>query len=129
MSRSRAAVVLMLAVLHVGAGIVSAIGACCEMESHTVAGEPLMECCLKGGPNHICPFMSKSRRSKAPAKINVYCPAGHDAGVPVTGFAAMAEATTVSRAAVAAPATPDTADRVILRVLYPPTPPPKQTLL
>src|SRR5688572_23185083 len=89
--RSRAALVLLLAVWHVGAGVVLAIGACCEMETHAASGQPLMECCLKGGPNHVCPFMSASRRSKAPGKINVYCPFGHDTGVPVTGFAAMPE--------------------------------------
>jgi hypothetical protein len=125
LSRSRAVVVLLLAVLHVGSGVVSALGACCNMNVHQ-GGEPLMDCCLKGGPNHICPFMSKAKRSKAPGHLKASCPTGHDDGVPVTGFISVPQD-------VVAGAAPDmiTAsleaieERAIARVAYPPTPPPK----
>ena len=74
--------------------------------------------------------MSKSRRSKAPGKINVYCPTGHDTGVPVAGFVAMPEpGATVTRIDVVGTSTQQIAESIIGRVLYPPTPPPKQPLL
>jgi hypothetical protein len=125
LSRSRAGVVLLLAILHVSSGVVSALGACCNMDVHQ--GSPrLMECCLKGGPNHICPFMSKSKRSKAPGKVNATCPAGHDDGVPVTGFGGVPPALV----AVASPDPIATSidaieENAVARSAYPPTPPPR----
>jgi hypothetical protein len=127
--RSRAVVVLLLAVLHVGSGVVSALGACCASEAAHGGSPRLMDCCLKGGPNHICPYMSKSRRSKAPGKIDVYCPMGHDAGAPVTGFMAMPEPeVTLNHLLPAAAAAVESDERAAFRTLYPPTPPPKVLL-
>jgi hypothetical protein len=125
--RARAIVVLFVALVHVGSGVLMAIGACCASDDHH--GAPKMECCLKGGPNHICPFMSKTRRSNSPGKINVYCPAGHDAGVPVTGFTAMPEpaAAAAHVPAVSAVAV-DGDEREARQTIYPPTPPPKVLL-
>ncbi len=85
-----------------------------------------MECCLKGGPNHICPFMSKSKRSKAPGSVNATCPAGHDDGVPVTGFGGVPPALV----AVASPDPIATSidaieENAVARSAYPPTPPPR----
>ena len=123
-SRFRA-LVLLLAVLHLGSGVVSAFGACCDKDVHQ-GKERMMECCLKGGPNHICPFMAKSKRAKAPGRVNAACPMGHDDGVPVTGFAsaplepvavASPEAVSVRAAMVE--------ESAIVRSAHPPNPPPK----
>ena len=116
---------LLLAILHVSSGVVSALGACCNMDVHQ-GGQRLMECCLKGGPNHICPFMSKSKRSKAPGRVNASCPLGHDDGVPVTGFGGVPP----GLVAVASPEPIATAieaieENAVLRAAYPPTPPPR----
>jgi hypothetical protein len=125
LSRTRALVVLLLAVLHVGSGVVSAVGACCNMDVHH-GSERLMDCCLKGGPNHICPFMSKNKRSKAPGHLKVACPMGHDDGVPVTGFISVPQDMVTAAAPDMMSAAPDAIDeRTIVRVAYPPTPPPK----
>ena len=127
--RSRAAVVLTLAVLHVGAGVVSALAPCCNRDVHAGSRQQRMDCCLKGGPNHICPFMSASRRSKAPGKINVYCPMGHDTGMPVAGFGAMPEtAVSLVRTTIVAQTQAMASGDVIRRVIHPPTPPPKDLL-
>ena len=130
LSRARAAVVLLLAVLHVGGGVVSALALCCEDAVHSANG-PMMECCLKGGPNHICPFMSKGARKKIPngGRLNAGCGSGHDQGVPVIGFAGLPQD-------LASAAMPETiavvhdrvAENAIARVSYPPTPPPKHLL-
>jgi hypothetical protein len=125
LSRRRAVVVLLLAVLHVGSGVVSAFGACCNMDVHQ-GGERLMECCLKGGPNHICPFMSKSKRSKAPGHLKASCPLGHDDGVPVTGFVSVPPPLVGVAAPDITTALLDAIEeRAVVRVAYPPTPPPK----
>ena len=98
-------------------------------DTHNGSGTKMMECCLKGGPNHICPYMSKSRRSKAPGKINVYCPMGHDTGVPVTGFAAVLSApAAVALPQVVALSVDAIAEQAIARIVHPPTPPPKHLL-
>ena len=125
LSRSRAGVVLLLAILHVSSGVVSALGACCNMDVHQ-GGPRLMECCLKGGPNHICPFMSKSKRSKAPGRMLASCPLGHDDGVPVTGFVGVARDLIAVVAPVATASTlPTLVESAVARVEHPPTPPPK----
>jgi hypothetical protein len=118
-------VVLLLAVLHVGSGVVSAFAACCDKDVHQ-GKERLMECCLKGGPNHICPFMSKSKRSKAPGRVNAACPMGHDDGVPVTGFAsAPLDSVAVASPEVVTARWEAIEESAIVRFAYPPNPPPK----
>ena len=116
---------LLLAVLHVGSGVVSAFGACCNLEVHSGRAQ-LMECCLKGGPNHICPFMSKSKRSNAPGHLKSSCPLGHDDGVPVTGFVSVPQdMVTTGTPDMIAASLDAIEERAIVRVAYPPTPPPK----
>ena len=130
LSRSRALVVLFLAILHVGAGLVSVTGACCESDVHA-SGERMMECCLKGGPNHICPYMSKKARSSktSPGKVDATCAAGHDQGVPIFGFAALPRAPQALATPAGGASQPVAlAERTIVRILYPPTPPPKRLL-
>ena len=86
----------------------------------------MMECCLKGGPNHICPFMSKTRRSKAPGHLKTACPTGHDDGVPVTGFISVPqEVVTAVAPDMRSAALEAIEGRAIGRVAYPPSPPPK----
>ncbi len=124
LSRFRA-LVLLLAVLHLGSGVVSAFGACCDKDVHD-GKERMMECCLKGGPNHICPFMSRSKRSKAPGKVDAACPMGHDDGVPVTGFASgTLEPVSVAPLETVSVRAATIEETAIVRSAHPPNPPPK----
>jgi hypothetical protein len=130
LSRARASIVLLLALLHVATGVVSALALCCEKDAHA-ASETTMECCLKGGPHHMCPFMSKSARKKIPngGRMSAGCASSDHLGLPVLGFAGvlqhdasimMQKPSAGSFAAIADPA--------ILRAIHPPTPPPKHLL-
>ena len=127
LSRVRGFIVLLFVLVHVASGVVSALGACCGEDVHASSTGPLMECCLKGGPNHICPFMAKRKSSKVPlGKVDATCGAGHDNGVPMTGFAGLPEAPDAmvlpEQIAVAFDRHVDSA---IVRVVHPLTPPPK----
>jgi hypothetical protein len=121
---ARAVVAAIFIVFHVASGAVAAVGACCHPDE---ASGPAMECCLKGGANHICPYMAKRTRTRAPGgEVKSPCAAGHDAGVPVSGFVAPPPAIT------GVPLPPVSTFRASLdawppvsRDLHPPSPPPK----
>jgi hypothetical protein len=92
LSRRRAVLVLLLALLHLGTGVLSALAPCCDDVVHA-SGETKMDCCLKGGPNHVCPFMSKAAKKRAAqtGRMAATCASGHDQGVPTMGFAGLVQ--------------------------------------
>lgn len=157
LSRVRAAAVLLLAVLHVGAGVVSALALCCADSVHAPK-TPMMECHEMGVPGHVCPFMphgapdahaahgapdahaahgapdahaAHGSHGTAPAggRLMAGCPAGHDQGVPVIGFTFPPPAAAPApRPEVIAVNRDTAAEAVIVRGGYPTTPPPKRFL-
>ncbi len=110
----RRVIVFLFVALHLTTGALATARLCCE---HDV----MLECCRKGGPNHVCPFKTRmaaagtdhhgahgvhdmaahgEARTTAPdsedavpgAKFQASCGAGHDAGVPVLGFPGLPQA-------------------------------------
>ena len=126
-SRSRAVLVLLLAMLHLGAGVLSALAPCCDDTVHA-AGETKMDCCLKGGPNHVCPFMSKAAKKRAAqtGRMTATCANGHDQGVPTMGFPGLVQDTAfVLIPELLASTIEDTVETAISVVARAPSPPPK----
>jgi hypothetical protein len=121
----RAAFVVLLAVLHLGSGVVAVLVPCCESMT---SGAGLMDCCLNGGPDHECEHMAPrtERETSSPGGMHASCGAGHDDGVPLLGFMGVPPPTVASRVPHRAPAPFDTVSpSAILRAVHPATPPPK----
>ena len=131
LSRARVSIVLLLALLHVATGVVSALALCCEKDAHA-ASETTMECtCPEGGPHHMCPLMSKGARKKIPdgGRMSAGCALSDHLGIPVLGFAGVLQhdASVVMQKPIAR-SFAAVADPAILRAIHPPTPPPKHLL-
>src|SRR5688572_30393493 len=121
--RVRAALVVLLSVLYAGGNIVSAFAECCRNESGRAG---LMECCLKGGPDHVCPFMVKPLpNGEQPDGVKAHCPTNHEA-MPASGIGVPPEPVSdapapdgpVVRTLASMPG-------IVDRDLLPPTPPPR----
>lgn len=121
----RTAVVAVFTTLYMASGIVSAFGVCCQHGDPTDG--PTMECCLKGGANHICPFMSKRAKTKhGGGAVKGPCAAGHDSGVPSAGFGAPPlDSVDAPRPAMTSTSAVSIAPQALTRAHHPPSPPPK----
>jgi len=125
LTRARSAFVVLLAVLHLGGGVLAAFAPCCD---DMAASGALMECCLNGGPDHVCPHMARraSESSSSSDRVAASCAAGHDDGVPVMGFGGLPpdEATVVLPERVATPIAAFEGSALV-RLVHPPSPPPR----
>jgi hypothetical protein len=144
----RRAIVFLFVALHLGTGALATARFCCEHEA-------MLECCRKGGPNHVCPFKARlaqtgvnhhgahgshdtaalgdaqeaahdSEGALPRTRFQASCGAGHDAGVPVLGFPGLPQA----RASLLMPLFETTwalqrPVSAIARTIPPPLPPPK----
>jgi hypothetical protein len=127
LSRRRAVLVLLLAMLHLGAGVLQALAPCCDDEVHA-AGGTKMDCCLKGGPNHVCPFMSKAAKKRVAqtGRMSATCASGHDQGVPTMGFAGLVQDEAfVLMPALLSTATERRTEIALSVITRAPSPPPK----
>ena len=118
LSRLRATFVLLLAVLYIGSGVVSALMLCCPHPP--TSAEAMMDCDMPGMAHHHAP---------AGPRLKAGCPVGHDQGVPANGFTAL-PSVAKARASPELITLPLTrvSETAIARVVFPLTPPPKFSL-